>query len=145
MRQANFWRGLLITICICLVACTSREERGLQLFREYVINPVPASVRNLRARRSGGPFDYFVVFYFELDSSDFDRILAKRPYVVPPRIEGSPQSFAQVSRWFRIKNWPDPNQLESPLVYWYYRETGPPTYYILTNEKKNKVFLCVFH
>jgi hypothetical protein len=51
------------------------------MFRQLIVNPIPASVSNLRAFRSGGGLvPHNCLFYFEISPDDFPAIVGSKSY-----------------------------------------------------------------
>jgi len=71
---------LIISTCFIVLKCT-HESR---LFKKYVCNPIPKSVRNIRAHESSWPswdiFGHKYVMHFKASKSDVELILTSKRF-----------------------------------------------------------------
>ncbi len=76
-------RLLLLCVAIGLVvglATGFRLSRGSRVFRRYVCNPVPESVKNIRVHRPWELSGHRYVLRFDISKADMQLILNKRRY-----------------------------------------------------------------
>lgn len=135
---------LLFVFFICIVgmlgftACKPREmseSRVVQIFRQYVLDPIPKSVKNIRADQPGIFYGRTYTLRFNINRADLDLITNSRPFIKiwdvkykkgglywgwdrvgPPGPVGIPKYGLSMSlyepgnepAWFRPELWDDP-------------------------------------
>lgn len=81
---------LVIVFLICMVgmlgltACRPRgmsKARASQIFRQYVLDPIPASVTNIRAHQPGIFYGRTYTLRFNINRDDLDLLVNSRPFI----------------------------------------------------------------
>lgn len=106
---------IIVTVAVVLIstcAIVLKFTRGSRVFKKYVCNPIPKSVRNIKTHGQGWPsweiFSHKYVMHFKIGEADL------------PLILGSKQ-FKEVE-WFKYKNgsleWGDTPPWEKKIEGW---------------------------
>lgn len=106
---------LIISTCFIVLKFT----HGSRLFKKYVCNPIPKSVRNIKTHGKGWPswdiFGYKYVMHFEIDKADLPLILTSK-------------QFKEIE-WFKYENgsltWGDTPPWEKQNEGWSVVAPGP--------------------
>jgi len=108
------------------------ETASTTLFRRYVADPIPASVRILESEYQGG-LDSAVYLYFELSPDDLDAVLRTRPYANTRRMDGP---LGTAPAWWK------PDSLANPTVYYREDQSDAPQHatWLWVNETKTKAY-----
>jgi hypothetical protein len=88
MTSRKWWKLLVVfvVLCLCVVALSVYGIRGWpkqgasDLFRQYVLDPVPASVTHIRADQPKLTGGYGYVFQFAVNVADLKVICKSRPF-----------------------------------------------------------------
>jgi hypothetical protein len=90
LYRCNKWRRFrtlwllapaVLAFLLLLIFLAVDPPTAKRTFKKMVMSPVPDSVTNLKAFRSGGGIaDYTYLIYFEIDPEEFDKILKSKPY-----------------------------------------------------------------
>lgn len=136
-------RGLALPIVACAIvlpACTyialSRLNAPTRLFKQYVLDPVPASVSEIKVDRYRARLRYAYLFQFNIDKGDLDSLARSRPFAEARIVDWKPGSLwwalkgellggvimsvypprQRKPSWFTAETW------ESPQVYAFQKE-----------------------
>ncbi len=121
---------LVLLMSAAAVGAAYYEMNGKTLFRRYVADPVPGSVRILNSKYWGG-MDPAVFLHFETSPADFEAVLQKRPYAIKPD-------------WWR------PQSLENATIYYWEKKRSDPgrqpdIAWIWVNESKTEVYFAYWN
>ncbi len=142
-------------------------RRPSELFRRYVVDPIPASVTHIQVdqpMRHGG---YGYVFRFGVSQADFERIRNSRPFREavgfrysdpvgvscawktprPPYEEIGPPRFAMYAivhspSWLDLAAWKNPETYA--LVHWD-KQKGEDIQLLIYNRELGRAYCIVFH
>jgi len=76
---------LFLLLCCVFVSVTLTAHAFLkkspsELFRRYILDPIPASVKNIKAHRPWELSGHRYVFHFDINKADLELILNSRPF-----------------------------------------------------------------
>jgi len=131
---------LVLVFIICLVSFLQRRGAA-DLFRQYVVDPIPESVTHIKVDQPKTVGGYGYVFRFEINRTDMDRIVKSQPFG-EAQISGflgggglsfeSKDSFRPVGTMFHVY------QSKKRMPSWYTLESWDnPETYILMQEVKD--------
>jgi hypothetical protein len=150
MKIRGWGKLVIVLVIVCLGGAVFsmymmhalQEPRARELFRQYVIDPVPASVAHIKVDQARGASSYQCVFRFAADKRSVELIRQSRPFR-EARITGYMGGGSLRWDW---KDFPSSGGAKSQAfsVYgthapsWYDLESwGNPEAYILVKEDKN--------
>ncbi len=111
------------------------ETGSNSLFRNYVADPVPGSVRILGSEYQGG-LDPAVYLHFEISPDDFEAILRKRPYEIRPDVS---EPSVRLPAWWK------PQSLKNATVYFYQGVSDESKNWMWVNELKTEVYFAYWN
>jgi len=122
-------------------------------FERIIVRPMPESISNLKAFRSGGGIaDYTYVLYFEIAPQDFDKILKSRPFELSHRQLKAVPMFRTSLGTNSVRStfeyllgddaatWPSPHDWGEVEVYEYNTEDYYWGYRIVTDKEHRRVY-----
>ncbi len=122
-------------------------------FEKMIVRPMPESVSNLKAFRSGGGIaDYTYLLYFEIDPKDFDKVLKSRPFELSDgrlndvsmfRTSVGTNSVRAAFDYFLgddASTWPSPHDWGEVEVYEYNTENHHWWYHVVTDKEHRRVY-----
>jgi hypothetical protein len=75
---------VLVVLLLCgmmfLIYKVLLKPKPSELFLRYVLDPIPASVKNIKADQCGAFRGYEYVFRFDINRADLDLIIKSRPF-----------------------------------------------------------------
>jgi hypothetical protein len=75
---------VLVVLLLCgmmfLIYKVLLKPKPSELFLRYVLDPIPASVKNIKADQCGAFRGYEYVFRFDINRTDLDLIIKSRPF-----------------------------------------------------------------
>jgi len=157
------WLLLLIIVmtlgCIVvLLDLLQPNDAGPALFRQYVLNPIPPSVAEIRVDHARKIFGYGYTFRFKIARADVTAIVGSRPYRRVQNVEyesggrlhfeWSPTSWREMAVYPSGKGkpaWFTPDSWQNPEAYAYEeRAEKATTYVLLYNEQVGEAYFLAF-
>ena len=125
---------------------TGMSDPGAEsLFRRVVLDPIPASIGDLKLKFQGG-MDWQAVFHFSVAPADLDAILAARPYDLVDSDDLGAEQFARdVYPRFIVRGWPHPRRISAPEIYSCHISAETSIFYLMTNADHSEVFLLILN
>ena len=88
MKIRGLGKLVIVLALLCLgvavfsihVTHNLQESRAHELFRQHVMDPIPASVAHIKADQARGASSYRCVFRFAVDKADVELIRQSRPF-----------------------------------------------------------------
>ncbi|MFC1499356.1 hypothetical protein ACFLS1_12920 [Verrucomicrobiota bacterium] len=115
-----------------------------------IIKPMPESVSNLKAFRSGGGIaDYTYLVYFDIAPKDFNEVLKSRPFELSKRQLNNismfrsslgTNTFTPVFTRYVGDDWPSPHEWGEVEIYEYHTENHHWSHYIITDKEHKRVY-----
>ncbi|MDF3130084.1 hypothetical protein P0Y35_12825 [Kiritimatiellaeota bacterium B1221] len=122
------------------------------IFERKILNPMPASVKNLRAFRAGGGVaDYTYLISFDVDPEEFEAVLKSRPFERSSRklrdltlfrksYGEDPQPAIYEFLVGEKEDWPSPYEWGEVEVYEFETENHHWWYTLITDKAHRRVF-----
>jgi hypothetical protein len=132
---------VLVVLLLCgtmfLIYSTLLKPKPSELFLKYVLDPIPASVTNMKVKQMGAFRGHTYVFRFDINRADLDLIIQSRPFREAQIIN------CQGGNLFWV--WKDSNDglafsIDAGKLSWYTLESWeePETYALVKEGKSSK-------